>query len=108
MSAGQDVIPTLDAALVRRLLRKQFPEWADLVVTPATPQGWDKSHVPARAGSPRPPAECRGLRSTGGEGAPVAAGPRAVPAAADSRTGGDGGPRVRVPVAMVDLPLDRG
>ena len=27
--------------LVRRLLRAQFPEWADLSITPAVPQGWD-------------------------------------------------------------------
>ncbi len=27
--------------LVRRLLRAQFPRWADLPITPAEPQGWD-------------------------------------------------------------------
>jgi aminoglycoside phosphotransferase (APT) family kinase protein len=35
-----DALP-IDAALVRRLLRAQFPQWADLALTPATPQGWD-------------------------------------------------------------------
>jgi aminoglycoside phosphotransferase (APT) family kinase protein len=31
----------IDTALVRRLLRAQFPQWADLPLTEATPQGWD-------------------------------------------------------------------
>jgi aminoglycoside phosphotransferase (APT) family kinase protein len=31
----------IDAILVRRLLETQFPEWADLPITPAQPQGWD-------------------------------------------------------------------
>ncbi len=30
-----------DASLVRRLLAAQFPQWADLPITPAVPQGWD-------------------------------------------------------------------
>lgn len=33
--------PQIDAALVRRLVAAQFPDWADLPVTPAEPQGWD-------------------------------------------------------------------
>ncbi len=31
----------IDAALVRRLLAEQFPQWAALPITPAVPQGWD-------------------------------------------------------------------
>jgi aminoglycoside phosphotransferase (APT) family kinase protein len=31
----------IDTALVRRLLRAQFPHWADLPLTEAAPQGWD-------------------------------------------------------------------
>jgi len=31
----------IDAALVRRLLVAQFPQWAELPLTPAEPQGWD-------------------------------------------------------------------
>jgi aminoglycoside phosphotransferase (APT) family kinase protein len=31
----------IDEALVRRLLVAQFPQWADLPITPAVPQGWD-------------------------------------------------------------------
>lgn len=31
----------IDAALVRALLRGQFPEWAELPIEPAVPQGWD-------------------------------------------------------------------
>ncbi|WP_134718661.1 aminoglycoside phosphotransferase family protein [Saccharomonospora xinjiangensis] len=31
----------IDAALVRRLLAAQFPQWCDLPVTPVEPQGWD-------------------------------------------------------------------
>jgi aminoglycoside phosphotransferase (APT) family kinase protein len=26
---------------VRRLIESQFPEWSDLPITPAEPQGWD-------------------------------------------------------------------
>jgi len=31
----------LDAALVRRLLRSQFPRWADRPIRPVRPMGWD-------------------------------------------------------------------
>lgn len=31
----------IDAALVRRLIATQFPEWAHLSVTPVVPGGWD-------------------------------------------------------------------
>ena len=31
----------IDVALVRGLLAAQFPQWADLPITPAVPQGWD-------------------------------------------------------------------
>lgn len=31
----------IDAALVRRLIAEQFPQWAELPVSPAAPQGWD-------------------------------------------------------------------
>ena len=31
----------VDAALVARLVASQFPQWADLPVTPAEPNGWD-------------------------------------------------------------------
>ncbi len=31
----------ISASLVRRLIAAQFPQWADLPVTPAMPQGWD-------------------------------------------------------------------
>lgn len=31
----------IDTALVRRLVAAQFPQWADLPITPAVPQGWD-------------------------------------------------------------------
>ncbi len=31
----------ITVALVRQLLAAQFPQWADLPITPATPQGWD-------------------------------------------------------------------
>ncbi|WP_353000624.1 phosphotransferase [Mesorhizobium sp. M1295] len=32
---------SIDAALVRRLIAAQFPEWADLPVEPVEPGGWD-------------------------------------------------------------------
>jgi hypothetical protein len=31
----------IDAALVTRLIASQFPQWADLPITPAEPNGWD-------------------------------------------------------------------
>lgn len=33
--------PAIDVALVRRLLAAQLPQWADLPLAPAEPQGWD-------------------------------------------------------------------
>jgi aminoglycoside phosphotransferase (APT) family kinase protein len=33
--------PAIDAALVRRLIAAQFPQWAQLAVTPVEPGGWD-------------------------------------------------------------------
>jgi len=32
-----------DVALVRRLLAAQFPQWADLPVTPVELDGWDNT-----------------------------------------------------------------
>lgn len=34
-------VPSIDAALVRRLVASQFPEWADLPVRAVDHQGWD-------------------------------------------------------------------
>ena len=34
-------LPVIDAALVRALLAQQFPQWAALPVSEASPQGWD-------------------------------------------------------------------
>jgi aminoglycoside phosphotransferase (APT) family kinase protein len=31
----------IDAALVARLLASQFPQWSDLPITAAEPNGWD-------------------------------------------------------------------
>ncbi|HEX7209388.1 MAG TPA: phosphotransferase [Propionibacteriaceae bacterium] len=31
----------IDAALVTRLVQRQFPQWADLPITAAEPNGWD-------------------------------------------------------------------
>jgi aminoglycoside phosphotransferase (APT) family kinase protein len=31
----------IDVALVERLISAQFPQWADLPISPAVPQGWD-------------------------------------------------------------------
>lgn len=43
MSAAQNrfTAASIDVAFVRRLLAAQFPQWADLPITPAVPQGWD-------------------------------------------------------------------
>ena len=37
----QDGRAGIDAALVRRLIAQQFPQWADLPVTPVQVEGWD-------------------------------------------------------------------
>ncbi|MFD7158974.1 aminoglycoside phosphotransferase family protein [Kribbella sp. NPDC059898] len=37
----QDGRAGIDAALVRRLIAQQFPQWADLPVTPVAVDGWD-------------------------------------------------------------------
>ncbi len=37
----QDGRAGIDAALVRRLIAQQFPQWADLTVTPVKIDGWD-------------------------------------------------------------------
>jgi len=37
----EDSLPTIDAALVRRLIDIQFPQWSGLPVTPIVPGGWD-------------------------------------------------------------------
>jgi aminoglycoside phosphotransferase (APT) family kinase protein len=34
-------LPRIDAALVRRLIAAQFPEWASLSIRPVIPGGWD-------------------------------------------------------------------
>ncbi|MEV4626067.1 aminoglycoside phosphotransferase family protein [Micromonospora sp. NPDC049523] len=36
-----DAFPTIDVALARRLVRAQFPQWADLPVRPVEFGGWD-------------------------------------------------------------------
>jgi aminoglycoside phosphotransferase (APT) family kinase protein len=35
------MIEDIDVALVARLVASQFPQWADLPITPAKPNGWD-------------------------------------------------------------------
>ena len=35
------VLPSINAQLVRRLIAAQFPQWADLPVTPVPLDGWD-------------------------------------------------------------------
>jgi aminoglycoside phosphotransferase (APT) family kinase protein len=39
--AAAHVSPSIDASLVRRLVTAQFPQWADLHVTPVEFRGWD-------------------------------------------------------------------
>ncbi len=41
MSDQSTIIPTIDAALVRRLIAAQFPQWTGLDVRPLLPGGWD-------------------------------------------------------------------
>ncbi|MGR6320436.1 aminoglycoside phosphotransferase family protein [Micromonospora soli] len=38
---ARDRVPTIDVALVRRLVATQFPPWADLPVRPVAVDGWD-------------------------------------------------------------------
>lgn len=41
MSDQSTIIPTIDAALVQRLIAAQFPQWAGLDIAPLLPGGWD-------------------------------------------------------------------
>ena len=41
----------IDAALVRRLIATQFPQWRDLPVTPVAVDGWDNRWLPILAPS---------------------------------------------------------
>lgn len=41
MSERSTIIPTIDAALARRLVAAQFPQWTRLDVAPLLPGGWD-------------------------------------------------------------------
>ena len=50
----------IDAALVTRLIASQFPQWADLPITPAEPNGWDNRTFRLGAGmSVRLPSAAR-------------------------------------------------
>lgn len=39
--AGMEARPNIDAALVARLITRQFPHWADLPIRPVAASGWD-------------------------------------------------------------------
>ena len=39
--AARRLVPSIDVALVRRLVAGQFPQWADLPITPVEHAGWD-------------------------------------------------------------------
>jgi len=41
LGGSTEAAAIIDAALVRRLLDQQFPQWSDLPVTPVLPGGWD-------------------------------------------------------------------
>jgi aminoglycoside phosphotransferase (APT) family kinase protein len=41
MTSTASLVPTIDVALVRRLVAAQFPRWADLPVRPVAVGGWD-------------------------------------------------------------------
>ncbi len=41
VNAGVDGRAGIDAALVKRLVASQFPQWTDLAVTPVDVDGWD-------------------------------------------------------------------
>ena len=56
----QDGRAGIDAALVRRLIADQFPQWADLPVTPVQDRRLGQPDLPARRGADRPAAHARG------------------------------------------------
>ena len=97
----------IDAALVRRLVAAQFPQWADLPVEPVAFGGWDNRtfHLGERMTVRLPSAAA--YVSAGGEGAALAAAARAAPAASDSRPPGHGRPGRGLSLALVRLPLAR-
>ena len=64
-------------------------------------------HLSARRRPRRAASHCQQLRRPSREGAPVAARPRSASAVAHPRAGGPGTAERRVPVGVVDLPVDR-
>ena len=90
--------------LVSRLIAAQFPRWAGLPVRPVELDGWDNATF--RLGEEMSVR----LPSGAGDAAQVDKEHRWLPAlapaaAAHSAAAGDGGSRVRVPMAVVGLPL---
>ena len=64
MTSGSNSEPArsvaIDAAIVARLIASQFPQWADLPITPAEPNGWDNRTFRLGAGmSVRLPSAAR-------------------------------------------------
>ncbi len=99
--------PPIDVGLVRRLVEAQFPQWADLPVVAAVPQGWDNRSF--RLGE----TLVVRLPSAGSYAAQVDKENRWLPflappaSLAGSCSGGAGRTRARIPVVVVGLPLDR-
>ena len=62
----------IDAALVKRLLAAQFPQWADLPVTPVAKDGWDNrtyrlgTDMTVRLPSGKPPSQPNGTANRAG------------------------------------------
>ncbi|MFB9835276.1 hypothetical protein [Actinoallomurus acaciae] len=92
--------PTIDAALVRRLVRAQFPRWAGLPVRRVAHDGWDNRTF--RLGDTMtvrlPSAEGH---AAGRQGAHLAAEAGAAAAAAESPSLWPGGARRGIPVPLV-------
>src|SRR2546426_3708113 len=93
--------------LVSRLVAAQFPEWADLAVTPVELDGWDNTTF--RLGEDLavrlPSAD---WYVAGRQGAPLVADPRATTAPSHPFAGGERHPRKWVPGAVVRVRVARG
>ncbi len=99
---------TIEPDLVRTLLRRQVPQWADLPAHPDPALGHRPRDAPAGR-RPGGPAAAGGLGGAHpGGGAELAAADRPTPARRDSRSGRDRAPVGRLPVAVDRVPMGAG
>ena len=97
----------IDAALVRRLVDAQFPQWSDLPIRPVEIRRLGQPDLSSRRADDGQAAECCDLRAASGEGAALAAEACAAAAAGHPHPFGDGRADRGLSLAVVHLPVDR-